>query len=28
LKLHFNLVSYDVDERSVWLNCNKRHLSG
>jgi hypothetical protein len=26
LKLHFNLVSYDVDERSVWLNFNKRHL--
>jgi hypothetical protein len=26
LKLEFDLVSYDVDEGSVWFNLNKRHL--
>jgi hypothetical protein len=26
LKLQFDLVSYDVDERSVWLDFKKRHL--
>ena len=26
LKLAFDLVSYDVDERSVWLDFKKRHL--